>query len=103
MASFSPWDLLPPVAVVRHTKDLTNAVGLTNPAAPDISKTPAAQDLSKFAGQLTNEYQNRTNGAAPVVTAPKVDTTQSDQARGIQQNTIGGFQSVAGGGTNTAA
>jgi len=94
------YDYLNPLT---DAKKVTNAVGLTNPAAPDISKTPAAQDLSRFAGQLTSEYKNRTAGTAPVVTAPTVDTTQSDQARGIQQNTIGGLQGVASGGTNTAA
>lgn len=72
-------------------KDATNAVGLTNPDPADISKSPDAEKLRQFAGQLSSEY------------ATNVAKGQSDQSRGVQQSNIDDLAGVASGKTKTAA
>lgn len=87
--------------------DLSDAIGITNPAPPDISKSPDAEALRRFAGQLTDEYAQRQPGVAPTReastrTATTLDTTQSDQARAAQQDAINRLQGVAGGAPTSA-
>lgn len=79
-------------------RGFTDKLGITSPAPPDLSKGPDAEKLRTFAGQLTQEYQQRQPGVAPVL-----DTRQSDEARGIQTGAIQSLQGVADGTTETAA
>lgn len=85
----------------------TDALGLTSPPPPDLTKTPAAEALSKFSGQLVDEYTNRTPGSTPnisagQVAAPTLDQTQANQARASQAAAIADLQRTANGGPTAA-
>jgi hypothetical protein len=111
MASFSPWDLVPGVAAVRHAGDIgglaktgTNALGITTD--PKSLPNPANSVDAQRTRTLADAYQSmsgRPGGVEQTVTPTQLDQTQANQARGIATNNINDLQGVANGTTRTAA
>jgi hypothetical protein len=79
-------------------KAATNALGITNPAPPNISQGPDVQAQRDLATQLRADHARAGTAVAPVL-----DQTAANQDRGTAENNIRDLQGVAAGTTQTAA
>jgi hypothetical protein len=104
MASFSPWDLVPGVAVARHAKDITNDLGITTPTSsiPNPANSVDATRTRNLADAMQAQA-GRPGGVAQTVAPTQLDQTAANQSRDITQQNIGQLQGVANGTTPTAA
>lgn len=93
-----------PLTTIAHGfRGATDALGITNPPPPDLSKGPDAQSARDFAAKLRDQYGNLAPGVSRDVSATPLDATQSDQARGITEKNLADLGGVAAGTTTTAA
>lgn len=90
------YDYLNPIHDARL---LTNEIGITSPAPPDLSKGPDAQRLRDAADTFMNQYKGAAPTAAPVVAAPSsTNSYDQRQALGIVRSAALGEQPSAAEG-----
>lgn len=84
-----------PLSYVR--KYVTDPLGITNPAPPDLSQGPDAQRVRQAADVFYNQYKGLTPSPAPVISAP----TATDRTG--QQQALAAARAAAEGSVPSAA